>query len=57
MGSLIFFKQLISIIRVTAEIMSFDDEIIDSLELILLKIENKSKNEDIVKIIRLVLFR
>lgn len=56
MGSLIFFKQLISIIRATAEIMSFDEEIIDSLKLILLKIENKSKNEDIVKIIRLVLF-
>ena len=57
MGSLIFFKQLISIIRATAEIMSFDDEIIDSLKLILLKIENKSKNEDIIKIIRLVLFK
>jgi len=57
MGSLIFFKQLISIIRATAEIMSFDDEIIDSLKLILLKIENKSKNEDIVKISRLVLFK
>lgn len=57
MGSLIFFKQLISIIRATAEIMSFDDEMIDSLKLILLKIENKSKNEDIVKIIRLVLFK